>query len=289
MKSKILLPVLGLAIIGGVILYNPKVLSSVKPSKMSASLLDDNPNVSDKKVINPFPKEMEIKSDKIFSEEAKTSASIRELLTKNEFQGLFSKNEFPKDFNCKELTYEIDIHNKNANAPRYDMKYKKQIKTEDLASSVGFYENPFVFTQLYHRNNITLSEAKGKYLYDEHFPEDQPEEKSYMVRKVSYLLPLFNEDNQIQYLHFNAYARHVERGVYETYENYVVKYNNNGTINHVISFSKGKLNWVKLNYDASNRVTYADVLNIYQYGDESSKSKRTIYCQNYKIQIQEKS
>ncbi len=56
MKSKILLPVLGLVLIGGAVLYNQNVFSNVKTSKMSASLLDDNPNVSNKKVFNPFPK-----------------------------------------------------------------------------------------------------------------------------------------------------------------------------------------------------------------------------------------
>lgn len=288
MKSKILLPVLGLALISGIVLYKQNVFSNVKPGKMSASLLDDNPKVSDKKVINPFPKQMEIKNENISSADAETKLSIRELLNKNELQNLFSKNEFPKDFNCKELSYEIDIHNQNVNAPRYDMKYKKQIKAEELANYAGMYENPFVFTQLYHRNNLTLSPAKGKYLYDEHFPENQPEDEAYLVRKVSHLLPIFNENNQIKYLHFNVYVRHVERGVYETYENYVVKYNEDGTINYVINFSKGKLNWVKLNYDASNKVTYADNLNLYQYEEEESKTKYKVGFYYSRIIVQEK-
>jgi hypothetical protein len=286
MKSKILLPVLGLALIGGAILYNPNVFSKVKTTKMSASLLDDNPTVSDKKVINPFPKEMEIKTESFFNTDAQTKFTIRELLNKNEIQNLFSKNELPQSFNCKELSYEIDIHNQNANAPRYDMKYKKEIEIEVLTNAVNLYENPFVFSQLYHVNNITLSPAKGKYLYDEHFPENQPEERAYLVRKVSCLLPLFNEDNQIQYLHFNAYTRHVERGVYETYENYVVKYNNDGTINHVINFSKGRLNWVKLNYDASSKVTSADNVSLYQHKESEGKYK--VGLSYYKIMINNK-
>lgn len=232
---------------------------------------------------------MEMDTKQIFTETEKTQFSIRELLTKNELNALFPKVELPKDFNCKEMAYEIDIHNKNANAPRYDMKYKKQIDAENLASTAGLYENPFVLTQLYHRNNLILSPAKGKYLYDEHFPENQPEEQAYLVRKVSHLLPLFNENNEVQYLHFNVYARHVERGVYETYENYVVKYNEDGTMNHVIAFNKNKLNWIKLNYNASNTVTYVDCLNIYQYSEGSEKSKKNISCQYHRIELKEKS
>lgn len=56
MKSKILLPILGLVVIASAVLYNQNVFSNVKTSKMSASLLDDNPNISNKKVSNPFPK-----------------------------------------------------------------------------------------------------------------------------------------------------------------------------------------------------------------------------------------
>lgn len=43
----------------------------------------------------------------IFTETEKTQFSIRELLTKNELNTLFSKVELPKDFNCKEIAYEI--------------------------------------------------------------------------------------------------------------------------------------------------------------------------------------
>jgi len=81
----------------------------------------------------------------------------------------------------------------------------------------------------------------------------------------------------------------VERGVYETYENYVVKYNDDGTINHVIAFSKNTLTWTKLNYDSSSKLTYVDNIYFYQYGSENGKGKRTAVCDYYKIQVQEKS
>jgi len=172
---------------------------------------------------------------------------------------------------------------------RYDMKYKKEVKAEELANALNMYDNPFIFTQLYHRNNISLTNIKGNYLYDEHFPENKPEEQAYLVKKVSHLLPVFDENKEIKYLHFNVYTRHVERGVYETYENYVVKYNDDGTINHVVSFSKNKLTWTKLNYDSSSKLAYVDNIYFYQYGSENGKGKRTAVCDYYKIQVQEKS
>lgn len=287
MKSKVLLPVLGLAVIGAVLFYNQELFSKVKATKMTASLLDDNPNASNKKIINPFPKKITINQENIFNDEKKSNYTIGELLKKNELDKLFSDKTFPKDFNYKELAYEVDIHKQNANAPRYDIKYKKEVKVEDLAGTLGMYDNPFVFTQLYHRANLTLSAPNGKYLYDEHFPEDKSEEQAYLVRKVSHLLPLYNEDNEIKYLHFSVYIRHVERGVYETYKNYVVKYNDNGTINHITIFSKNELNNIKLNYDEADKLTNIDNITFYQYS--SSKEKNSINCYYNKIQVQEKS
>jgi hypothetical protein len=288
MKSKILFPVLGFALIGAVVLYNQNVFSNVKAGKMSASLLDDNPNNASKKVLNPFPDKIKTSSEQVFREEIETNATLRELVTKDEVKKAFLKS-FPESFDCKELSYEIDLHNQNPNAPRYDMKYKKEVKAEELANVLNMYDNPFIFTQLYNRNNISLTNIKGNYLYDEHFPENKPEEQAYLVKKVSHLLPVFNDSKEIQYLHFNVYARHVERGVYETYENYVVKYNDDGTINHVVSFSKSKLTWTKLNYDSSSKLAYVDNIYFYQYGSENGKGKRTAVCDYYKIQVQEKS
>jgi len=182
MKSKILFPVLGLSLICAVVLYNQNVFSNVKAGKMSASLLDDNPNNASKKVLNPFPDKITTISKQVFKEKIETNATLRELVTKDEVKKAFSGKSFPESFDCKELSYEIDLHNQNPNAPRYDMKYKKEVKAEELANVLGMYDNPFVFNQLYHRNNITLTDSKGKYLYDEHFPENRPEEQAYLVK-----------------------------------------------------------------------------------------------------------
>lgn len=287
MKSKILLPVIGFAILGGIALYNPKVFSTVKSEKMSASvLLEDNPNLTEKKVINPFPKDIQVSTVQIFNEDIKTPQSIREIL-KNQLQILSSKHEIPKEFDCREITYEVDIHNQKTDAPRYDMKYSKEVNAaEELVNYVGMYEVPFVFTQLYHRNNITLTPAKGKYLYEEHFPEKEPEQEAYLVRKVSHLLPIFDQNNEIKYLHFSVYARHVERGVYETYENFVIKYNEDGTISHVINFSKNHLNWVKMNYDTDGKATYADNITLNRY--TSSSRGAGIHFYHYRINIKHK-
>lgn len=285
MKSKILFPILGIITAAGIIFYNPKVLSNVKSGKISASLLDDNPNKSNKKILNPFPEKMHLNEQLVTYKDVKSKYSIRELLSKNELTTIFSDLSFPKDFSCKELLQEIDLHKKNENATRYDMKYHKEVKNQDLSNYLGLYDNPFVLSQLYHRNNIILSPSKGEYLYDEHFPENQPEEQSYLVRKVNHLLPIFNNDKEIEYLHFGIYNRYVERGVYETYKNFVVKYNNNGNIEHFIKFNKNELSWVKLNYDDnSHKFLYAEVVAFYQR-QENKINSNNVSCRYSKIEI----
>lgn len=281
MKRKFLLPILVVFVLGGGVILGAKYIKGF--NTLSASILD-NPTNSAGKPASPFTMATKgwTPSEGISeNSEGKINLELREILAQNKLQEVFPKATFPKGFSAEALHKESNLHKNKESEPRFTVNHNSQIKIDDDLSNLVSHAS-FILTRLYHRDNLSFAKPKEAYYLNEHFPQERPENEAYQVDRFGNFLVVKNDKGQVEYLHTLAYHRVVERGTYEYYENYVVKFNPDGSLDHFISFQKGQISWTKLNYDDKGMVSLVEDVSLSSYKNGSNTMNHNYYYRTFK-------